>query len=77
MVEFMCEQVIVAMKRKVKSSTFLALSCDEVTTANNGSWICIYAYIVDHYSRILLMISLQRIVDNVGADNLTQIITRA
>jgi hypothetical protein len=46
-VEFMCTQVEDDTIKVIQYAQFIALSCDEVTTIGNGSWICIHAYVVD------------------------------
>jgi hypothetical protein len=46
MVECMHKQVIKRIKEVIVSSTYLALSCDEVTTIDNQSWIFIHSYVI-------------------------------
>jgi hypothetical protein len=43
MVECMHKQVIKRVKEIIASSKYLALSCDEVTTIDNQSWISIHS----------------------------------
>jgi hypothetical protein len=46
MAECMHKQVIKRVKEVITSSKYLALSCDEVTTINNQSWISIDSYVI-------------------------------
>jgi len=64
-----------AIKRKVGASHFVSITCDEVTSVDNGNWLCIHAY-VDNFVRIPHLISLQRLVDGGGADSLISIIMK-
>ncbi len=44
---------------------------------DNGSWISIHAYVMQHWVRVPMLISFQRVVDGVRADNLTIVIMEA
>ncbi len=45
-VEFMHMQVQEAIVKAIQITQFIAMSCDEITTIDNGSWICIHAYVI-------------------------------
>ncbi len=45
--KFMCMQVQDIIVKAIQSTRVIACSCDEVTTIDNGSWICVHAYMVD------------------------------
>jgi hypothetical protein len=45
-----------------------------MTTINNGSWICIHAYVVDGWIKILILICVDQIVDGLGSNNLNEVI---
>jgi hypothetical protein len=45
--EFMYMQVQNTTIKAIQSARFIACSCDEITTIDNGSWICVHAYMVD------------------------------
>jgi len=77
MADSMYKQVKDMIKQKVSAAHFLTITCDEVITVDNGSWICIHAYTVENFVRILHLISIQRLVDGSGADALTLVIMTA
>ncbi len=56
---------------KVNMST---LSCDEVTFIDNQFWITIHAYTIQNWTKVLLLLSLERIVDGFIVTNLATII---
>jgi hypothetical protein len=55
----------------------VALTCDEVSNVDIGSWISIHAYVMQKWMRLLMMISLQKVVDGTRVDNLIIIIMEA
>jgi len=75
--DYMYFQVQEAIKKKIRAANFVAITCDEVTIVDNGSWISIYAYVVENYVRVPHLISLLRLVDGSSADSLTLGITKA
>jgi len=77
MVECMHKQIIKKVKKIITSSKYLALSCDEVTTIDNQSWIYIYSYVAQDWCQILLFISLKQVINGKGVDNLTKAIMGA
>jgi hypothetical protein len=50
------------------------MSCDEVTTIDNGSWICIHAYVVQSLVKVPIFLQIERIVDGSSSNNLTKVI---
>jgi hypothetical protein len=50
------------------------LSCDEVTTIDNGWWICVHAYVIDCWTRVPIFVCFDRIVDRSCSNNLIQVI---
>ncbi len=70
-------QVKESIKKKTSLAPFIAITCDEATSMDNGSWLCIHAYIVENFVRIPHLIFLQRLTDGVGADTLTLLIMKA
>jgi len=77
MADCLYSQVQQAVKKKINSAHFISITCDEVTTVDNGSWLCIHGYIVENYVRVPLLISLQRLVEGATADALTLVIMKA
>ncbi len=77
MVEFMNVHVINAILAKVFAPNYVVLTCDEVSTMDNGSWISIHAYVMQHWVKVPMLNFLQRVVDGLEVDNLTIIIMEA
>jgi hypothetical protein len=50
------------------------VSCDEVTTVDNGFWICIHAYVVQSWVRIPILLQVECVVDGLGNKNLIEVI---
>jgi len=46
--EFMYMQVQNTTIKVIQFAKFIAYSCIEVTIIDNGSWICVHAYMVDY-----------------------------
>jgi hypothetical protein len=77
MAEFLYAQVRDAIKVQCSSAPFLALTCDETTSCDNGSWMSIHAYICQDWARIPLLIGLKKIVQAPTANHLTSIVVEA
>ncbi len=50
------------------------MSCDEITTIDNGFWICIHAYVVQSWVRIPILLQVECIMDGFGNKNLIEVI---
>jgi hypothetical protein len=74
MATYMHEVVVNKIRNLVQSVQFISLSCDEVTTCDQQSWVLIHAYVVGGWQRIFLLLSLQQVVDGATLDNLKCII---
>jgi hypothetical protein len=46
--EFMYMQVQNTIIKAIQFAKFIAYSCNKVTIIDNGSWICVHAYMVDY-----------------------------
>jgi len=57
----MFKQVAKQNRVVMQSSKFLSMSCDEVTTIDNQSWISIPVYYVSEWCRIPLLIGLEQV----------------
>jgi hypothetical protein len=55
---------------------YVAFMCDDVSTMDKGSWISILAYVMQHWVKVPMLISLQRVVDGTKINNLTIVIMR-
>jgi hypothetical protein len=77
MAKFMFVQVTNAILAKVHAVNYVVLMSNEVNIVDYGSWISIHAYVMQHWVKVPMLISLQRVVDGVGANNLTNVIMEA
>jgi hypothetical protein len=73
MAECLHKKMIKHMK-EVAGSKYLALSCDEVTTIDNQSWISIHYYVVQDWCHLPILIFSQQVIEGGGLDNLIEII---
>jgi hypothetical protein len=64
--KFMYMQVQDTIVKAIQSTRFIACSCDEVTTIDNGSWICVHAYMVDSWIKVPILFCVERIVDGLA-----------
>jgi hypothetical protein len=71
MADFIYVEVTAAIKSKVQSALFFALSCDETTSVDNGNWRSVHAYICENWSRIPYLIALRKVCQAPNADHLT------
>jgi hypothetical protein len=63
MAEFMYAEVRIAISRVLVGANYVALTCDEVNTIDDGSWISIHAYVVQNWSCVPFLISLEKVVE--------------
>lgn len=64
----------IATKKTIHATRFLAISCDDVTTIDNQSWVNIHAYPMDSLKCIPILLNLERLVSDDTFDNLTKVI---
>jgi hypothetical protein len=77
MAKFMFVQMINAIPAKVYVANYVVFMFEEVNIVDYGSWISIHAYVMQHWVRVSMLISLQRVVDGIGANNLTIVFMEA
>ncbi len=68
--------VLNQMKLVVEKIGFISMNCDEVRTLDNQSWIFVYAYIVEDWKKVLILLNLEKFVDGATFDNLSAMIVR-
>jgi hypothetical protein len=61
MVEAMHQVVLRAIKVAVDKSFFLAVSCDEVTSIDNHSWLFMHVYVIDNWKHVVILLNLQKL----------------
>jgi hypothetical protein len=47
------------------------------STIDNGSWICVHAYVVDCWTKIPIVVCVNSIINGLGSNNLTEVIMNA
>ncbi len=55
---------------------FISLSCDEVTTIDNQSWLSMHVYMIDLWKQIPILLNLQQMVNGASSNNLTSLIVQ-
>lgn len=59
--EVMHGEVNQKMQEVLANSKYLAVTCDEVTSIDNASWICIHVYTEQNWTREPMLLSLQHV----------------
>jgi hypothetical protein len=75
--KYMFRQVEAKGLETVRSARFILFSCNEVTSIDNESWISIHCYVVQNWSRVPILISLERVQDQATSSNLLHFILSA
>jgi hypothetical protein len=76
MVKFMHQEILKVIKATMKVVHYVVFSCDEFFTMDNQSWLFMHLYVMQNWVRILILISLNQVVEGLGSDNLTKIIKK-
>jgi hypothetical protein len=58
----------------MQKARFIFISCGEVTTIDNQSWISTHVYVVEGWKRLLFLLTLQQVLEGSNVDNLTKVI---
>jgi hypothetical protein len=72
--KFMHMQNKKSLSRLIKLPSFIVVSCDEVTTIDNGSWICIHVHVVQSWVKVLIMLQVEHIMDGSRNNNFIKVI---
>jgi hypothetical protein len=75
--ECMFHQIEMKALDTVSSARFFSVSCDEVTSIDNGSWISIHCYVVQNSSKVPILIMLEQVKEQATSTNLLEIILKA
>ncbi len=70
----MHQKMMKVIKAIVGAIRYVALSCDEVSIVDNQSWLFIHYNVVQNWVRIPIFISLDKMLEGLGSDNLTKVI---
>jgi hypothetical protein len=74
LVKFIFMQVQEATLKAILSTKFLAISCDEVTTIDNGFLIYIYVYVAKSWVKLPMLLQVKQIVNGLGSFNFIEVI---
>jgi hypothetical protein len=77
MVKVMHDVVFHATKDVVKKSKYISMSCDELTTIDNQTWLFVHAYVMKKWKKLPILLNLQKVVDGSTTDNLTSFISQS
>jgi len=58
----------------MQKARFISVSCGEVTTIDNQSWILTHVYVVEGWKRLLFLLTLQQVLEGSNVNNLTKVI---
>lgn len=61
----------------VSAAPYFSISCDEVTTVDNQSWISIHVYTISDWERVPMLLSLERVIEGGSAESISKIILGA
>lgn len=65
------------IKEVVSTISYFSITCNEVTTLDNHSWISIYIYTIQDWKIVPMLLCLQRVIQGDGVANITKIILGA
>jgi hypothetical protein len=68
--EYLYKQVMVKSRDVLSAAKYLAITCDEVTTLDNQSWISIHAYCVQDFYRQPILVSLECLTEGASTTKL-------
>ncbi len=74
MVECMTNVVLVTTKTTIQMTNHILVSCDEVISINNQSWIFVHGYVVEDFKRTPILLNLEQMTDGCTTDNLMKMI---
>jgi hypothetical protein len=75
--KYLYRQVMMKVVEVLAAARYVAITCDEVTTMDNQSWISIYAYVVEDFYRKPILVSLEQLTDGASAARLATTILDA
>jgi hypothetical protein len=74
MAESMAKVVSKKTMHVISDANFLSISADEVTSVDNTSWLSLHIYACQSWKRVLMLLSLHRMVDGGRADVVREMI---
>jgi hypothetical protein len=74
MAECMNNVVLVIIKITIKTTNHIYVSCDEVISIDNQSWISVHAYVVEDFKRTPILVNLEQVIEGCTTNNFTNMI---
>jgi hypothetical protein len=66
---------IPATKREMlQGIRYFSVSCDEVTTMDNSTWVSIHIYVVKNYECFPMLVALEHVQEGATSNNLTKVV---
>ncbi len=69
MVEIMHDIVISGTTKAISLVKCIAMSCDEVISVDNQSWISLHSYVIQGWMQVFILVTIRRAVDGSNATN--------
>jgi hypothetical protein len=66
MTESLFNVVQARTKEIVSTASYFSITCDEVTTLDNQSWISTHIYTIQDWKRVPMLLCLQRVIEGGG-----------
>ena len=74
MAESLFNVVQARTKEIVSTAPYFSITCAEVTTLDNQSWISMHVYTIQDWERVPMLLCLQHVTEGGSADNITKMI---
>jgi hypothetical protein len=72
-----CRQVTKKKTDFISAATFFVVTCDEVTTIDNGTWVSVHVHVVVEWERFHILVALEHVDEGATSNNLTKVIMKA
>jgi hypothetical protein len=74
MATYMHLEVTATKREMLQGARYFSVSCDEVTTMDNGMWVSIHVYLVKDYERFPMLAALEHVQEGATSNNLTKVV---
>lgn len=77
MAEFLYDMVRSEIRSRVSSTDFVAVTCDETTSVDNGSWLSCHAYVCENWERVPYLVALTKVIEAPTANTFLELILQS
>jgi hypothetical protein len=74
MATYMHLEVMAAKREMLQGAWYFSVSCDEITTMDNGTWVSIHVYVIKGYERFPMLAALEHVQEGATSNNLTKVV---